>query len=214
MSKIIVICCLCVSSMCFGQSVIQFSEPQPVDKSTVISVDKSLFGEYKNSSGTTSYIINEEGLFLKSIVVSMLTRAQVRESSHLILKGDYLHGMNGSDSLPCVSDGENLYFGIVKTVPIVAIGQTNGLVRLSSKEYVLNFHEGSYFEPSLLSFENGTMTVVHGDMTYKNEYFGLLQVNTLVKYGEEVKILAPTEKDWDMLRVKLFQGKRISYARI
>jgi hypothetical protein len=147
------------------------------------------------------------------VVIAYVTREQVRESSKLRVSGDYLHGIVAGDSVPCVLEGENYYYGITQKLPITGIGSTNSLTRIGANTYLINFHEGMYFEPSLVEFSNGKMTIIHGELTYQDAFNSILQVNTITRYGAEVVILAPSFEQWERLRTLLFVGDKLTYMK-
>jgi hypothetical protein len=79
---------------------------------------------------------------------------------------------------------------------------------------VINFHEGSYFEPSLLTLEKGKLTITHGKLDYQDAFHTILQTNTITRYGSEVVILAPTDEQWERLMKLIFTDKKIEYTKV
>lgn len=197
----------------FSQRTVQFSDPLPTGSSSVGTTDKQHFGDYKNTESGVVYHIDENGLSIISVVIAYVTREQVRESSKLRVSGNYLHGIVAGDSVPCALEGENYYYGITQRLPITGIGTTNSLTRLTANTYLINFHEGMYFEPSLVEFTNGKMTIIHGELAYQDAFNSILQVNTITRYGAEVVILAPSFEQWERLRTLLFVGDKLTYVK-
>lgn len=214
MKKVCLVVFLFVNFFSFSQRTVQFSDPIPGFASTVSMIDASFFGKYKSSTGEVTYIIDEKGISIESMVIASVTREQIRESSKLRVSGDYLYGIKANDSVPCVLDGENYYYGIVSRLPVCGIGSLNSLKRLSANQYVINFHEGSYFEPSLLTLEKGKLTITHGKLDYQDAFHTILQTNTITRYGSEVVILAPTDEQWERLMKFIFTDKKIEYTKV
>lgn len=197
----------------FSQKTVQFSDPLPTGSSSVTTTDKLWFGDYKNTESGVTYHIDEQGISIITLVITYVTRQQVRESSKLRVSGNYLHGIIPNDSVPCSLEGENYYYGITQKLVITGTGTMNSLTRLSANKYVLNFHEGMYFEPSLVTFENGKMNIVHGELDYVDAFNSILKVNTITRYGSEVSILAPSFEQWERLQSVLFTGKALIYEK-
>ena len=201
------------NAVIFGQKTVQFADPQPSGSKLVQTVDKNLFGSYKSSDLSATYIVDESGISIVSTVVGYVTRKQVRESSKLQVHGSFLLGIKENDSVPCVLEGEKYYYGISQKLVIAGEESMNMLTRISANMYVINFHEGDYFEPSLVTFNGNTMTIVHGDMTYQDIFKPILQIKTITRYGSEVAILAPDASQWNSLQQAIFEGKKLVYTK-
>lgn len=197
----------------FSQKTIQFADPQPSGLPFQTSVEKNHFGVYKSNETNTKYVVDDNGISIVSLVISYVTRAQVRESSTLQVRGNYLFGIKGNDSLPCVIDGEKYYYGIESRLVVIGDGSLNRLVKVAPNKYIINFHEGMYFEPSLLTFVNGELIIVHADLAYKSVFDGILQVNTITRYGSEVVVLAPTSNQWPLIQKYAFEGEKLIYIK-
>lgn len=200
-------------SSVFGQKLIQFADPLPFGSVSKTSTDPKFFGRYKSSDLSTTYIVDESGIYILSLVVASVTREQVRENAKLRVSGDYLHGIKENDSVPCVLEGENYYYGVTQKLPIAGEGSLNTLTQVNASTYVINFHEGDYFEPSLVVFSGNKMTIVHGEMIYQDALKGMLQIKTITRYGSEVAILASTFEQWEQLARLLFEGKKLVYTK-
>lgn len=213
MKKVLLILLLCSTFFGHSQKTLQFSDPQPVGSVYENTVDNVHFGEYKNKQTHAKYVIDEQGISIETTLVSYITREQLRESSKLQVRGNYLFGIKDNDSVPCVLDGEKYYYGIVSKLTVIGNGSLNKLVRLTSNTYILNFHEGMYFEPSLLTFVNGELIIVHADLAYKSVFDGILQVNTITRYGSEVVVLAPASDQWSLIQKYAFEGEKLIYIK-
>ncbi len=199
--------------LAYGQASVQFSDPQPSGVSSTSTTDESCFGKYKDANTGVTYVVSREGISIETVVISYVTREQIRESSKLQVKGSHLHGLNGNDSVPCVEEDDKVYYGIQQKLVVIGAGNLNSLSRISAKKYVINFHEGAYFEPSLLTFEGNKLVITHGELKYSHPFSKYLQVKTITRYGESVAILAPTYEQWEGLEKLLFTGERRSYIK-
>ena len=213
MKKVLFLATFCFSFLSFGQKMFQFSDPQPAGISSTSTCDESCFGRYKDANTGVTYIINEKGISIETVVISFVTRTQIRESSKLKLRNGYLHGINGKDSVICIEEGDKVFYGLPQTLVVIGSGSLNSLTRISAKKYVINFHEGLYFEPSLLTFDGKGIQIVHADMNYTPIFSRYLQVATITRYGENVAIIAPTNEQWQSLETLLFTSKPAVYLK-
>ncbi len=213
MKKVLLVFTLSLQFLSFSQKTVQFSDPLPFGSTAQLTTDKIHFGKYKSSDSQVTYIIDEKGISIVTVAIASITREQVRESSKLQVKGDYLFGIKANDSVPCVLEGENYYYGIESKLVIAGEGSLNTFTRINTNKYVINFHEGSYFEPSIVTFAGGKMTIIHSELNYQPVFQSILQVSTITRYGSEVAILAPTYEQWERLEANLFTGKKLIYIK-
>ncbi len=213
MKKVLLVIAFFYSFLANAKKMIQFSDPQPSGSSSTSVCDESCFGRYKDANSGATYVIDEKGISIETIVISFVTRAQIRESSKLRISGNYLHGIKGKDSVICVEDGDRVYYGLPQQMVIIGSGNANSLNRIDAKKYIINFHEGSYFEPSLLTFDTKGIKIVHADMTYTPIFSRYLQVATITRYGENVAVIAPTQEQWIGLETILFTTDPIIYLK-
>jgi len=213
MKKTALILFLAITAGTYGQKTVQFADPLPPGQSSVASVDKVYFGQYKNTDSETTYLIDANGIAIVSTIVSYVTRQQVRESSALQVRNGYLLGIVKGDSVPCVEEGDRYYYGMQHKEVITGPGSLNILTRVDAKTYIINFHEGSYFEPSLLTFENGKMHIVHGELADQAGFASILHLTTIQRYGSPVDILVPSVEQWTKLMQLLFSGERLNYLK-
>lgn len=213
MKKVLLSFTLFFTFLTSAQKTVQFADPLPTGKASQLTTDQVHFGKYKSTDSQVTYVIDESGISLVTLMVSSISREQVRESSKLQVRNNHLFGLKANDSVPCVLEGENYYYGIESKLPIAGENTNNKLVKIGPNKYVINFHEGSYFEPSLLTFANNTLTIIHGELVYKQFFSSILQVNTITRYGSEVAILAPTYEQWEQLEKNLFTGSKLVYKQ-
>lgn len=213
MKKVLLVFSLLLHFLSFSQKTVQFSDPLPFGSSSQPTTDKIHFGKYKSSDSQVTYVIDEKGISIVTVAIASITREQVRESSKLQVRGNYIFGIKANDSLPCVLEGENYYYGIESKLMIAGEGSLNTFTKINTNKYVINFHEGSYFEPSIVTFAGGKMTIVHSELDYQPLFQSILQVSTITRYGSEVAILAPTFEQWERLEGTLFTGKKLIYTK-
>ncbi|MGV3612999.1 MAG: hypothetical protein ACO1N0_18710 [Fluviicola sp.] len=213
MKKVLLVFTLFLHFFSFSQKTVQFADPLPFGSTSQLTTDKIHFGKYKSSDSQVTYVIDEKGISIVTLAVASISREQVRESSKLQVKGDYLFGIKANDSVPCALEGEYYYYGIESKLMIAGEGSMNTFVKINSNKYVINFHEGSYFEPSIVTFAGGKMSIIHSELAYQPLFQSILQVNTITRYGSEVAILAPTFEQWERLEANLFTGKKLVYIK-
>lgn len=213
MKKVLLVFTIITSFSGFSQKSVQFADPLPSGSPLQKTTEKIHFGKYKSSDSQVSYVIDEAGISIVTLMITSITREQLRESSKLKYRNNYLFGIKENDSVPCVLEGENYYYGIESKLPIIGEGSSNKLTKISANKYLINFHEGSYFEPSIVSFANKTMTISHGELAFQPAFQKILQVNTITRYGSEVAILSPTFEQWEQLEKVLFTGPKLNYIQ-
>lgn len=213
MKKVLLVSLLFVGFYTSAQKSFQFSDPQPVGVSAVSTCDEICFGRYKDAQTGATYVIDETGIGIETTVINFVTREQIRESSKLKMRGNWLFGVKANDSVPCFEEGDKVYYGIPQKLVVVGTGTMNSLKRISPKKYVINFHEGNYFEPSLMVFDEKGLHITHPVLEYTAIYNRYLQIETIVRYGEPVAILAPTNDQWKTLETLLYTEEDIDYSK-
>ncbi len=213
MKKVLFVFALCAEFISFGQQSFQFSDPQPYGVSSVSTTDANHFGTYKNEETGATYVINKEGIFIEVIQLGSVSREQVRESSKLRVSGSWLHGIKPNDSVPCIEEGELYYYGIPQQKMIIGSGSLNTLTKISPNEYIINFHEGMYFEPSQIKWVNGNLQIIHPDLKYTQDCERILKVASIQQYNFPIAILSPTNAQWEQLSKMLFKDAPIVYKK-
>ncbi len=213
MKKVLFIFTVSSHFFVFSQKTIQFSDPLPSGKATQITTDKKFFGNYKSNQSNVTYVIDETGISIQTLMVASVSRKQLRESSQLQYRNNYLFGIKENDSVPCVLEGENYYYGIVSKLPITCDSSSNKLTQISPNSYIINFHEGAYFEPSLLQFTATGLEIIHSELKYQPFFSKFLQVATITRSGSEVAILTPTFEQSEQLKKELFIGEKLIYLK-
>src|SRR5690606_18174277 len=97
-------------------------------------------GLYKNANSLLSYEINEEGIFIVSVNINSISRQTIRESSNYTIRNNHIFGVLGNeDSIRCILEGENYYFGVKNRVQIIGGSAKNKLIEIGTGQYVLNY---------------------------------------------------------------------------
>jgi len=213
MKKVLLVCTLFCSFFGSAQKTVQFADPLPPNYKLVQQVDKANFGTYESPVSGTVYLFDESGISIVSVVTAYITREQLRESSTIQHRNGYLFGIVKGDSIPCVLEGERFYYGIRTKQVLVGESGPHRLTRLDARTYIVNFLEGTFFEPSLFTFENNSLKIVHGNTDMLPEHSKILVVNTITRYSSPVDILAPAESQWPELKKLLFTGDVLNYIK-
>lgn len=194
----------------FGYSQIsyEFMQPLPPESQRINSLDKSLHGIYKSDSSAIVFEINAAGIFTRNLVIHSISRETVRETSKYQVKGDYIFGIAEGDSLPCVLDGENYYFGVTRRDTLISSSSKNELRKLSANEYILNFFENGAYTPCLLKLESGKMSIKYFDYASdSNPFSGIKSKQSKTEEQGTYIYLLPTLKEWKKIDNKLIFGQ-------
>lgn len=213
MQKVLLIGTFFYAFFGLAQKTVQFANPLPPDYKLVSQVDKTNFGLYEHPASGTVYLFDKTGVSIISTLTAYITREQLRESSAIQQHNGYLFGVVKGDSVPCIAEGERFYYGIRNKQVIVGEGAPHQLTRVDAKTYIVNFLEGNFFEPSLFTFENGKLNVVHGELNALPEYSKILVINSIIRYSAPVDILAPSTEQWPALKKLLFAGSALPYIK-
>lgn len=215
MKKVLFSCFLFVTFFISAQNTVQFGDPLPPNYTSAESVNKKHFGDYKSTNSETTYRFDEKGIHIISMIVAYVTREQVRESATIEVRNGHLFGIDKTqDSVPCFLEGERYYYGIQRVETIIGAGSLHLLSKIDDNTYVINFHEGKYFEPSLLRFEKNGVTIVHGELAYQSFFEQLLHVTTFEQYGSKVDVVIPRAEQWPRLKEILFNGEALNYLKV
>lgn len=208
MKNIVLSICLLIFQFGFTQVSYEFMQPLPPESQRLNTLDKTLHGIYKSDSSEIVFEINAAGIFTRNLVIHSISRETVRETSKYQVKGDYIFGISEADSLPCVLDGENYYFGVTRRDTLISLTSKNELRKLSANEYILNFFENGAYTPCLLKLESGKLSIKYFD--YKTDSNPFAAIKTKQSKTEEQGTyiyLLPTLKEWKKIDNKLIFGQ-------
>lgn len=193
----------------------QFMQPLPPETENLRSVEQKYYGTYTSSESEITYEITAAGIFVRNLVIHSVSRALVRETSNYRIQGDYIFGIHETDSLPCVLEGENYYFGVERRDTIVAGNSTNKLRKLSASEYLINFEEQGLYTPCLLTFSGNSMSIRYFDYPAEEPIFkSIKSQQSSADLGMNTIYLLPTLKEWRKLDQSKMFSKSIKFKRI
>lgn len=215
MKKVLFSCCLFTAFFVSAQKTVQFGDPLPPNYNASEKVSEKHFGDYKSTNSETTYRFDAKGIHIISTIVAYVTREQLRESATIEVRNGHLFGIDKNrDSVPCFLEGERYYYGIQHVETIIGSGSLHQLSRIDDNTFIINFHEGKYFEPSLLRFEKGGITIVHGELAYQSFFEQLLHVTSFEQYGSTVDVVIPRAEQWSRLKELLFAGEALNYLKV
>ena len=193
----------------------QFIQPLPPETEDLRSVDQKYFGIYQSDASEIKYEVTAAGIFTRNLVIHSISRETVRETSKYRIQGDYIFGVHETDSLPCVLEGENYYFGVERRDTLVTGNSKNKLRKVAANEYVISFEEDGLFTPCLITFSGNSMSIRYFDYPAEDPVFkSIKSQQTSVDLGMNTIYLLPTLKEWKKLdRSKMF-GKAIDFKRM
>ncbi len=200
-----------LSVLAFGQESYYFSNPVPSEQDVVLSVEKRLFGTYSSEVATRVYEVNENGVTIVTTSISSISRETIRESSKYDVRNNMLYGLIEKDSVPCVLEGENYYFGVQNRDVIIGKNSLNKLTRLSSNEYIINYEEDGLFVPAKLIFSGNSLTIKEMEYEYGTKLFKKIKIQKEIpnEYFKLI-VLSPTTEEFEKLIKKgAFIGDQI-----
>lgn len=185
---------------CFGQYSYDFSMPLPPGGTEIETVEKKYFGIYSNPETDIKYEFSNEGNYSISTVFTSISRETIRESSKYMVKNGFLFGISGSDSIPCVAEGENYYFGIQHREKLFGKPSQNVLKRISENKYLLNYEENGHYTPCFIEFNGKKMRIQHFTYAANSVAFDGIK-NRKENQTPELKyiLLSPTLEEWDAI---------------
>ncbi|MCH2229077.1 MAG: hypothetical protein MK105_01940 [Crocinitomicaceae bacterium] len=199
------------SVLAFGQESYYFSNPVPSEQDVVLSVEKRLFGTYSSEVATRVYEVNQNGVTILTTSISSISRETIRESSKYDVRNNMLYGLIEKDSVPCVLEGENYYFGVQNRDVIIGKNSLNKLTRLSSNEYIINYEEDGLFVPAKLIFSGNSLTIKEMEYEYGTKLFKKIKIQKEIpnEYFKLI-VLSPTTEEFEKLIKKgAFIGDQI-----
>lgn len=208
MKNIILLISLLVFRLGSSQVSYEFMQPLPPESARITTIDKNLHGIYTSDSSDIIFEINSAGIYTRNVVIHSISREMVRETSKYQVKGNHIFGIAEADSLPCVLDGDNYYFGVPRRDTLISANSKNELRKLSAREYILNFYENGSYTPCLLTLESGKLSIKYFDYPNdSNPFIGIKSKLTKTEETGTYTYLLPTLKEWKKIDYKLIFGK-------
>lgn len=201
-----------VSLCASAQISYDFGTAVPPQGKEVPAVATHLYGVYSNGDSPLKYEFNQEGIFIISININSISRKTIRESSKYEVRNNWIFGIT-EDSLPCVLEGENYYFGVRNRQQIAGPGSTNKLVQLTGMTYVLNYVENGKYTPAYLSFAGNGVSIRQFDYSSDTKAFKKIKQRTSEVKAIEFVTLYPTLEEWSKLDQDDFLGQPLIYQK-
>jgi hypothetical protein len=194
----------------FSQNSYEFGLPLPIETIAVLTVSPSNYGIYESPNGPQlSYEFTDKGMFIHTINIQAISRETIRESSQYSVRNEHIFGVT-EDSIPCVLQDDNYYFGVRNKVQVAGEGNANQLLPNGVGSYVLNFKTDSGYIPTLLEFKTNQLWISHFDYDEEGKLFKKIkeqQVITGNSNGLTNIILLPTLKEWQKISKKELFGE-------
>lgn len=205
-----------VSFVSFSQNSYYFSHPLLQNESSSIKIDSKFYGEYSSLDQPRHYEVSELGIHLVSTNISTISRTTIRESSKYKVRNGFILGVLKNDSVPCVLDGENYYFGIQNKELIVGIGSKNILTKIDDfGNYLVNTYEDGMYIPMKISFKSNEISVSYFDYESDTKSFKFINEQTSSKNKSfNIVVLSPTEKEIKRLLKNSLFGDNKTFNKI
>lgn len=183
-----------------GQKSYYFSNPLPPDATELNQIDPRYFGSYSNEDGTMVYVFDETGIRTVSTNVSSISRKTIRESSQYNVRNGYIFGVVAGDSLPCVREGDNYFFGVRNRDVLIGEGSMNSLKSAGKGKYILNFYDKGEYLPMYLKFNGNDLEMLAFDYELETTIFDfIVQQQQGQEQGVEHISLSPNQTEFDQL---------------
>lgn len=179
-----------------GQKSYYFSSPLYASNKTE-TVNSRYFGTYIDDKGR-KYVFNEKGISIVSTIVTAISREQLRESSKYRVSNGYMHGVVEGDSIPCVLEGENYYFGVRNTDVMIGTGSMNILTseESSTDTYYINLYQNGTYIPMKITFKGRKLTITNLDYDIdKPEFSGIENQKEIKGENQTIVVLSPTKSE-------------------
>ncbi len=213
MKIIVLIATLVLSNLSFSQKSYYFENPLSPSNEKITHVSEKCFGSYIGNTGTLTYEVNADGIFVKSTSISSISRETIRESSQYKVRNGFIHGVIKNDSLPCVLDDDRYYFGINNKDVLIGAGSLNILSPLDDygRAYLINTYDNGNYIPMRLEFAMGKLTISYFDYEFDTKLFRFISDKRSINTGgTELVILNPDEKEIKKLLDKeIFEGPTV-----
>jgi hypothetical protein len=194
-----------------GQKSYYFSNALPPDGEGLNQIDARFFGNYTNDDGTMVYVFDESGVRTVSTNVSSISRKTLRESSQYAVRNGFIFGVVAGDSIPCVREGENYFFGVRNRDVLIGEGSMNTLKAVGQGKYILNFYDKGEYLPVLIQFKGNQLEMRDFDYELETTLFDFIAEKKGVQEpGVEHIALRPTQEEFDQLFANgIFAGMQL-----
>jgi hypothetical protein len=215
MKKIVIICFLALPFFGESQTSYEFSSPLPPGGEQLFAPFASHYGKYKSDRSEIVFELSENGVFTVSTMINSVSRDSVMESSNYEIKGNYLFGIEGIDSIGIVLVDNRYYFGIHHREEVVGPNSKNVLIRVSNSSYLLNFFENEAYQPCLFSIVEGDLAIQYFDYDTDTEVFAKVPKTRQIEEKTMKTItLSPELEDFAEINFMEMFGPERKYKKI
>lgn len=201
-----------VSGYTFSQNSYEFGSVLPVEGTVLNTTEQQHFGTYDGSTAQLKYEVNGQGIFVHTINIQAISKETIRETGQYFVRNEHIFGVT-EDSIPCVFQDDNYYFGVRNSVQLAGEGIENKLVQNGDGSYILNFRSAFGFIPSLLEFRNNQLTISYFDYDSEGKLFKKIREKQVIESTDTqltTIVLQPTLKEWQKIsRKELFGEARV-----
>jgi|TARA_R110000737_G_scaffold61221_2_gene88293 hypothetical protein len=215
MKNFVIICLFALPFLGTAQTSYEFSAPLPPGGDQLFAPFPEHFGEFKSDRSDIVFELSENGIFTVSTMINSVSRDSVRGSSNYEVKGNYLFGIEGIDSIAIVLQDNRYYFGLRHREEVVGPNSKNVLVRVSYNSYLLNFFENDAYQPCLFSIVSGDLSIQYFDYETDTQVFAKVPTTKQVEINTLKTItLAPERADFADINFMEMFGSERKYKKI
>lgn len=209
LTTLLVAMCTLGNAQTNSYSFAKFVAPNGIE---VENVSPSYYGEYILDDYTL--IINEKGIFSKNTLYLSISKETIRKNDKYSVRGNYLFGIKENDSIFCVLDGDQYFYGLREEVQLIGDSTSNKLID-DGDCYYINFYEDGIWMPARLEFKNGKLLIAHFDYPSDTEVFNHIELRTqtLNEGLNEIK-LWPTSEEWNAIDLSIIFPEVKEYIRL
>jgi hypothetical protein len=215
MKKFVIICLFALPFLGNAQTSYEFSAPLPPGGEPLFAPFPDHYGEYKSDRSDIVFELSENGVFTVSTLINSVSRDSVMNSTNYEVKGNYLFGIEGIDSIAVVLQDNRYYFGIRHREEVIGPNSKNVLVRISNASYLLNFYENEAYQPCLFSIVAGDLSIQYFDYETDTQVFAKVPKSKQVEQKTMKTVtLAPQREDFADINFMEMFGSERRYKKI
>jgi hypothetical protein len=215
MKKIVIICLFALPFFGGAQTSYEFSAPLPPGGKPLFAPFADHYGEYKSDRSDIVFELSENGVFTVSTMINSVSCDSVKVSSNYEMKGNYLFGIEGIDSIGVVLQDNRYYFGLRHREEVVGPNSKNVLIRVSNSSYLLNFFENDAYQPCLFSIVAGDLCIQYFDYETGTEVFATVPKTKQIEDKKmKVVTLSPQREDFTEINFMEMFGSERKYKKV
>lgn len=196
-----------------AQNSYEFGVLLPIEGVETASTSPNFFGVYGNDS-QIEYEVNEQGIFIHTLNIQMISKETIRETGKYFVRNEHIFGVT-KDSIPCVFQDDNYYFGVRNTIQLSGLNTENKLINNGDQSYILNFKSENGYVPALIEIKNNQFSIAYFDYDSEGKVFKKVKEKQTIKANNlDITILMPTLREWQKLSAKQLFGTAQVYSKI